>query len=341
MKQIAQIVVDSPNDKGKPTILIPEPTHCEIIKHEREFKNFFATVGGIHSNMCMYLTRLDTYGCGCPHDCSYCYSKHLHEFRNQWFPDDPKIADIRKIERRIQKIAPGTIIRLGGMTDCFQPLELKRMVTLETIKLLNQRRIGYLIVTKSPIVSYPPFMEVLDRDLAHIQISVTCLDPLVSRKYEKTWPPDQRVRAILTLQENGFDTAIRLSPLIEEHMDFNLLNGLGINNCIVEFLRINGWIKKAFPLRSYDKYTLFSGNYRHLPLEEKLRIISKVKIKNVSVCEKVPDHYYYWQNNFNPNPKDCCNLRISTQQSVTKAGDAVPKPKICTANACATCNMCP
>jgi hypothetical protein len=99
-------------------------------------------------------------------------------------------------------------------------------------------------------------------------------------------------------------------------MDFDFLNSLGIDRCIVEFLRYNGWIKEWFADMSYDfgKYTLYAGNYRHLPLEEKIRIIGKVKIPNITVCEKVPAHYDYWMKYFNPNPADCCNLRISPQQ---------------------------
>jgi DNA repair photolyase len=207
---------------------------------------------------------------------------------------------------------------MGGMTDCFQPIELRERVTLDTIKLLNHYGVGYLIVTKSPVVSYPFYLDVLDRDLAHIQITVTCLDPVLSRKYEKAHLPTERVKALLELQERGYDVAIRLSPLLEEYMDFDLLNKLGINKCVVEFLRYNSWIKEWFARADFKKYTLYHANYHHLPLEEKIRIIGKVKIPSVTVCEKVPEHYEYWQKNFNPNPADCCNLRLSPQPEIIK-----------------------
>jgi DNA repair photolyase len=282
----------------------------------KEFKSFYKTVGGEKGSMCMYPTRLDTYGCGCAHNCGYCYGRSHLDFRKLWFPDNPRVADIEKIEKTIQKIPPGSVVRLGGMTDCFQPMEVKKQITLETIKLLNEQRVRYLLITKSPIVSYPYFMEAMDKELAHIQITVTCLDHAKSKLYENAPPPEQRVRAILTLQKNGFDTAIRLSPLLEEFMDFDTLNSLGIEKCIVEFLRYNGWIKEWFTDMRYDldKYTLYDGSYRHLPLDEKLRIIKKVNIPSISVCEKVPEHYYSWQKYFNPNPSDCCNLRISPQR---------------------------
>ena len=266
----------------------------------------------------MYPTRLDTYGCGCSHDCKYCYAKLILGFRGHWDPRNPRVADIWKIERALEKIPPGTILRMGGMTDCFQGVENKYGVTYETIKLLNKYRIGYLIVTKSPLVAHPRFLEIMDPDLAHVQISVTSLNHELSKLYETSPPPEHRVRAILALQKCGFDTAIRLSPLIEEHMNFVQLNRLNINKCIVEFLRLNRNLRIWMPSVNYDKYTLRYGNYWHLPLEEKLRIISYVEIPNISVCEKVPDHYDFWKKNFNPNPKDCCNLRIYSQQNVAE-----------------------
>ena len=275
-----------------------------------EFKSFYKVVGGNEGSKCKYNTRLDTYGCGCQHNCSYCYAKSLLSFRNLWNAERPRVADIHKIESKIKKIPKGTIIRLGGMTDCFQPLELTERVTYETIKLLNKYKIGYLIVTKSDIVAKDEYIKILDKELAHIQITVTCLDDELYRKldYEKASLPSQRINAILKLQKEGFDVAIRLSPLIEDFIDFDKLNLLGINKAQVEFLRVNNWIKQWFDI-DYSKYTLKQSNYRHLPLEEKIRILNKIKIPNISVCEDVTEHFFYWQENYNPNKNDCCNLR--------------------------------
>ena len=269
----------------------------------KEFKSFFKTVTAEEGNRCRYNTRLDTYGCGCEHDCSYCYAKSLLDFRGLWNPKDPSVADVDKIRRKLDKVEPGTILRLGGMTDCFQPCEEKYQVTYEVLKMLNERHIGYLIVTKSDLVL--KYLSVLDKELAHIQITVTSMDPV---GYEKAVPPARRIAAIKELQDSGYDVAIRLSPLIEEKMDFNRLNGLGINKAVVEFLRVNTWIKRWLP-GDYSKYSLKSGGYRHLPLSEKIRILEKIKIENITVCEDVPDHYKYWQENVNPNKADCCNLK--------------------------------
>lgn len=176
-------------------------TSSTIITQEqlqtKEYKSFFKTINSSHASLCMYPTRIDSYGCGCSHDCKFCYAKGHLEFRKLWFPKSPRIADIVKIKRKIQTLPAGSIVRMGGMTDCFQPPELDQKVSLEIFKALNERHVGYL--TKSPIVSYPYYLDVLDKELAHIQVFVTCLNHELSRRYEKAFPPDQRNKAILTL----------------------------------------------------------------------------------------------------------------------------------------------
>ena len=220
----------------------------------KRFKSFFTDVGGNEGDKCHYTTRLDTYGCGCSHDCSYCYAKSLLSFRKLWNPNEPKVADIKTIDGIVRNVRRGTILRLGGMTDCFQPCERTYGATFDAINILNNYGIGYLIVTKSDIVADDEYMAVYDKRLAHIQVTVTTLNDALSVKYEKASIPSKRVEAIRKLQDAGFDVAIRLSPLIEDFMDFNKLNSLGINKAVVEFLRVNSWIEKWFNI-DYSKYS--------------------------------------------------------------------------------------
>lgn len=267
----------------------------------KEFKSFYKQVGGNEGSKCHYNTRLDTYGCGCQHDCAYCYAKSLLNFRNLWDAHEPAVADVEKIERRIERLNPGTIIRLGGMTDCFQPVEERLGVTLQTIELLNKYGIGYLIVTKSDLVC--EYMHILDKELAHIQISTTWIP------CEKAVSTERRIRAIEKLQEAGFDVAVRLSPFVPQFVDFDRLNTIKCRKIIVEFLRVNHWIKKWLPL-DYSEYTVKHAGYQHLPLEKKIEYLAKVTgFDEVSVCEDVDEHFLYWQEAVNHNKEDCCNLR--------------------------------
>ena len=72
-----------------------------------ELKSFFRTVAANEGSKCHYPSRLDTYGCGCGHDCSYCYAKSQLNLRNKWHPSNPAVADIDKIGMQIQKLTPG------------------------------------------------------------------------------------------------------------------------------------------------------------------------------------------------------------------------------------------
>ena len=277
----------------------------------REFKSFYKTVSGNEGQKCLYPTRLDTYGCGCNHDCKYCYAKSLLEFRNLWNPSDPGVANIHKIENKIKTLKKGTVLRLGGMTDCFQPCEKEYKVTYSTIKLLNQYGIHYLIVTKSDMVATDEYVEIMDKELAHIQITVTTTNDELAAMYEHATPPSKRIRAIEKLEQLGFDVQIRLSPFIPEYLDFDIINNIQCHKAIVEFLRINSFIKKTFTSIDYSQYKHKENGYYHLELNDKISLLDKLTgFRELSLCEDCTEAYEYWKNNINFNKNDCCNLRF-------------------------------
>ncbi len=276
-----------------------------------EFQSFFKTVGGNEGNKCHYPSRLDSYGCGCAHDCKYCYAKSLLKFRNLWHPERPAVANPRKVLRELAFMNPNTIgvLRLGGMTDCFQPIEKDKRITYQIIQGLNEMKIPYLIVTKSAMVADDEYIAILDKELAHIQITVTTTDDELSKTYEKASVPSERIKAIEKLAALGYDVQLRLSPFIPKYIDFDVLNRVKCDKILIEFLRVNAWIEKWFRL-DYSAWTVYENGYKHLPLAVKKSLIKKITgFKEMTVCEDESQAYKYWQKNFNFNPEDCCNLR--------------------------------
>lgn len=274
----------------------------------KDFKSVGKFVGGNEGDKCNYPYRLDTYGCGCQHDCKYCYAKSLLDFRGLWNPQKPSVAVISDLTKEIRKIPRGTTVRLGGMTDCFQPLEKLHRNTYKVIRILNRRRIPYLIVTKSAMVADDEYIAILDKNLAHIQITVTTTDDQLSMTYEKASLPSQRIKAIEKLQALGYDVQLRLSPFIPQYVDIEKINNVKCDKILVEFLRVNTWIKKWFDI-DYSEYTVKQSGYRHLPLSKKIEYIKDIDFKEMTVCEDETNAYQYWKNNFNHNRDDCCNLR--------------------------------
>lgn len=277
-----------------------------------EFKSFYRTVGGGEGDKCYYPTRLDPYGRGCYYNCAYCYAKSLLDFRKLWEPDNVGVADLRKIERTIfRKIEPGSVVRLGGMTDCFQPIEKELGHTYKTIELLNRRKVHYLIVTKSDLVATEKYMEILDKDLAHIQISIATNDEDVLAKTDNAGTYVERKDAIETLFDNGFDVSLRLAPLMFETVDYDVVNQINVDKCLVEFLRVKPKMKEYLDeFIDFDNYSLKEGGYRHLPLETKIEQLDKLDFKEMTVCDDVQEHYDYFKENYNFNKDDCCNLTL-------------------------------
>jgi len=281
-----------------------------------EFKSFFKRVTGNEGDRCHYNTRLDTYGCGCQHNCQYCYARSLLDFRKLWNPAYPSIANINRIRHTIRtKLKPDEIVRLGGMTDCFQPLEIANRVTYRTIEALNEMDVGYLIVTKNALVADDDYTAIYDNNLCHIQVSVTSTDAALSRKIEPGASlPEERIAAVEKLQRKGFDVQVRLSPYVPEFVDIERINAIECDKILVEFLRVNSWIKKWLANiewgGDFDDYCEFSAGYNHLPLETKAILLKRISgFKSVSVCEDVETHWKYWNKNVNANKNDCCNLR--------------------------------
>ena len=283
----------------------------------REFQSFFKTVEGGEGGRCKYPTRLDTYGCGCSHDCAYCYAKSLLSFRGLWNPKAPAVIDIPRMRRIVSRnLRTGDIVRLGGMVDCFMPREKLIRRTYATIQMLNRRKVGYLIVTKSALVAADDYMAIYDPDLAHIQVSVTSTSDTISRSIERASLPAERIAAVEKLARAGFDVSVRLSPYIPQFINIDTINAIDCDKIVVEFLRVNGWIRKWLEI-DLREYTHNEGGYAHLPLERKKALLDRVTgFRELSVCEDCEVHYKYWQQHVNANPDDCCNLRKPTHQTI-------------------------
>ena len=276
-----------------------------------EFKSFYKTVKGGEGDKCHYPTRLDPYGKGCHYDCTYCYAKKLLDFRKLWHPDNVAVADKEKITKRIQKIEPGSVVRLGGMTDPFQPIEMSKGNTYHTIRELNRQSVHYLIVTKAPLVATQKYLNILNKELAHIQVSVPTTNDKVLEMTDNAPPYNARIKAIERLEREGYDVSIRLSPFLYETADYDLLNKVRVSKCLVEFLRVTpSLMEKMKPYITTEKYKHKEGGYRHLTLEEKQKALQNLKYEEISVCDDVQEHYEYWEQHYNPNPRDCCNLRL-------------------------------
>ena len=276
-----------------------------------DFKSFYKKGDRKINTWCRWNDRLDPYGRGCSHDCCYCYAKSLLDFRGLWNPDSPTPARPMDIRRKIHAIEPGKVLRIGQMTDPFQPCEREQRVTYSMLKQLNAHRVPYLIVTKSDMVAEDYYIGVLDKELAHIQITITTTDDALCATYEPHAPaPSRRIKAVEKLSALGYDTQVRLSPFIPEFVNLDEINAIQCDKILIEFLKVSPRIKQWFPI-DYSPYTCKCGGYLHLELPRKIELVDQITgFKEKTVGEFVPEHHEYFSKNVNANPDDRCNLRL-------------------------------
>ena len=274
------------------------------------FMSYYKTVSGAEGNKCYYPVRLDLYGRGCEYNCSYCYSKQLLNFRKLWHPTNVGVAPIMDVYHTIDRIPKGSVVRLGGMTDCFQPVEKKHKNTYHAIRRLNKKGVHYLIVTKSDLVATDEYISILDQELAHIQISIPSNDDNVLSATDNAPSYEIRKATVEKLFDDGFDVSLRLSPFLFDTVDFDEINSISVDKCLVEFLRTKPNLEDVLKeFIDFKDYSIKEGGYRHLPLEKKLDVLDLLDFKELSVCDDVQEHYDYFKKNINYNKNDCCNLQ--------------------------------
>ena len=169
---------------------------------------------------------------GCEHGCVYCFARPNHayaglspglDFETKLFAK-PDAA--RLLERELS--APGyepRTIALGTATDPYQPIEREHRITRAMLEVLARLRHPVGIVTKSNLVTRD--IDILAgmaaRNLVKVAVSVTTLDPALSRKLEPRAPhPRKRLEAIRALAEGGIPVMVVVAPIIPSLNDHEI-----------------------------------------------------------------------------------------------------------------------
>jgi DNA repair photolyase len=161
---------------------------------------------------------------GCEHGCIYCFARPSHayldlspglDFESQivWKPE----AALRLRAALSRPSYRPEVIALGANTDPYQPVERTLGLTRQLLEVFLEHRHPVSIVTKSNLVlrDLDLLAELARLDLATVFISVTTLDPGLSRRMEPRAPtPERRLSAIASLHEAGVPVGVLASPII-------------------------------------------------------------------------------------------------------------------------------
>ena len=169
---------------------------------------------------------------GCEHGCVYCFARPTHayhdlspgvDFESRLFAktDAAKLLHAT-LSRPGYECAP---IALGTNTDPYQPIEERFRITRSIIELLVETKHPFTITTKSNRVlrDLDLIAPAAHEGLAAVALSVTSLDPAISRTLEPRAPSGaKRIDAIRQLNEAGVPTLLAVAPVIPQITDHEI-----------------------------------------------------------------------------------------------------------------------
>lgn len=169
---------------------------------------------------------------GCEHGCTYCYARPSHaylglspglDFETRLFAkfDAPELLE-RELRSRSYQCR---VIALGTNTDCYQPIEREHRITRRVLEVLAAFGHPLMITTKSALVTrdIDILAPMAERNLVKVCLSVTTLDPALSRTLEpRASAPHRRLAAIRDLSRAGIPVCVLASPMIPALNDMEL-----------------------------------------------------------------------------------------------------------------------
>ena len=161
---------------------------------------------------------------GCEHGCIYCFARPTHSYLGlspgldfeTRITAKPEAARVlaRELARPSYRCVP---VAMGTNTDPYQPAEARLAIMPRILRLLSDWNHPVTLVTRGQTVlrDLALWAELADKRMTHIGVSVTTLDPALSRAMEPRAPaPATRLRMIRELAAAGIPVRVMVAPVI-------------------------------------------------------------------------------------------------------------------------------
>lgn len=211
---------------------------------------------------------------GCEHGCVYCFARNTHEYWGYGAGLDFETKIIVKenapavLAKQLEspKWEPKPIM-LAGNTDCYQPIEAKKLLTRKILEVLLRYRHPVSMITKNSLIlrDLDLLKKLNELDLVHVNISITTLNEKLRQKLEpRTASATKRLEVVKQLSDAGIPVNVMLAPIIPALNDFEIPELMkaaaeaGACNAAYTIVRLNGsignifedWLRKAYPDRA-------------------------------------------------------------------------------------------
>lgn len=169
--------------------------------------------------LCDLPIRVDTYK-GCSHACAYCFVK-----RKMSISDTDVDNCVKQVQRFIAGERKGEYswcdwkipLHWGGVSDPFQPAEKQHRASLKLLELFAETQYPFVVSTKGRLVIEDPYLTLLSKSNAVVQISMVC------SKYDKlergSTTYEERLEMARTLAPRVKRVIARVQPYMLEVFD--------------------------------------------------------------------------------------------------------------------------
>ena len=154
---------------------------------------------------------------GCEHGCLYCYAKFMKRYTGHVEPwgdfVDIKANAPEVLEKQLRRIRRRTIM-LGTVTDAYQPIEQRTMLTRSLLMQLATKDVHLHIQTKSSLVLRD--LQLLTR-FSDVEVCFTIITPDDADRAilePRASPIRDRLRALELLASQQVDVSVFIGPLI-------------------------------------------------------------------------------------------------------------------------------
>ena len=244
---------------------------------------------------------------GCSHDCLYCYSTYIPNFRKL----RTKKNLFKMVLRDLDKLPKGTLISMSNSSDPYPPEETRFRVTQRCLEIFKNFDIKLLVTTKGDTVRRD--VKLLSELNAAVSITITC-DSKIARILEPKAPTtESRIDTIKALKDSGIPTILRFDPIIPyiNENDLWLIEKCEPEHVVSSTLKLR-WdafkrLISAFPSlkNKYKELYIEKGNkiqgYLYLSEKYRLSLLSKVKEK----CEELGISYAFCREGIEFKAKSC------------------------------------
>ena len=149
---------------------------------------------------------------GCTNACKYCYASFMKRFTG-YTENWGEFIDIKKCEKNINlKKISGKNVFLSSVTDCYNELESKYMVTRKILTKLMGSDCHLSISTKSKLILRDIELLKTIKDVT-VSISINTLNEKFKDDMDRASSIKDRIYTLRKLHESGIKAVLFMSPI--------------------------------------------------------------------------------------------------------------------------------